>query len=55
MNGHIMIIGVFALATVIGHFTVRSKQFLNLKKAKTPTAVLIVLHRPQFDLNQMEV
>jgi hypothetical protein len=28
MNGHILIAGVFALATVIGHFAVGSKQFL---------------------------
>ena len=28
MNGYIMIAGLFALATVLGHFTVGSKQFL---------------------------
>lgn len=28
MNGYILIAGVFALATVIGHFAVGSKQFL---------------------------
>lgn len=28
MNGYIMMAGVFALATVLGHFTLGSKQFL---------------------------